>query len=179
MAEKKERGKRQKWREWSESEDHLTVLSAWARAGMTDEEIAGQIGISRSTLAEWKKKYASIDKALATGKDFSDRLIENSLYKKALGFFVMEQKTFKVKAVEYDQDTGKKISEREELKTVEERHYVEPDVKAIIFWLKNRKPEFWREKVIGEMEENEDAGVLVLTPLQVEQLKKEVKKNEG
>ena len=59
MAEKKRKAAgRQKWREWAESEEHQAVLSAWARAGMTDEEIAKQIGISRSTLAEWKKKYA-------------------------------------------------------------------------------------------------------------------------
>ena len=55
MAEKKRKAAgRQKWREWAESEEHQAVLSAWARAGMTDEEIAKQIGISRSTLAEWK-----------------------------------------------------------------------------------------------------------------------------
>lgn len=83
MAEKKRKAAgRQKWREWAESEEHQAVLSAWARAGMTDEEIAKQIGISRSTLAEWKKKYAPINAALATGKDFADRLIENSLIQK-------------------------------------------------------------------------------------------------
>ena len=71
MAEKKRKAAgRQKWREWAESEEHQAVLSAWARAGMTDEEIAKQIGISRSTLAEWKKKYAPINAALATGKNF-------------------------------------------------------------------------------------------------------------
>ena len=107
MAEKKRKAAgRQKWREWAESEEHQAVLSAWARAGMTDEEIAKQIGISRSTLAEWKKKYAPINAALATGKDFADRLIENSLYKKAIGFYAREQKAFKVKTVEYDEATG-------------------------------------------------------------------------
>ena len=49
MAEKKRKAAgRQKWREWAESEEHQAVLSAWARAGMTDEEIAKQIGISRN-----------------------------------------------------------------------------------------------------------------------------------
>ena len=144
MAEKKRKAAgRQKWREWAESEEHQAVLSAWARAGMTDEEIAKQIGISRSTLAEWKKKYAPINAALATGKDFADRLIENSLYKKAIGFYAREQKAFKVKTVEYDEATGRKIKEFEELKTAEEVHYFEPDIKAIIFWLKNRKPDIY------------------------------------
>ena len=179
MTEKKRKAAgRQKWREWAESEEHQAVLSAWARAGMTDEEIAKQIGISRSTLAEWKKKYAPINAALATGKDFADRLIENSLYKKAIGFYAREPKTFKVKTVEYDEATGRKIKEFEELKTAEEVHYFEPDIKAIIFWLKNRKPDIWKEKVAEAMADDEETGAIVLTPTQVEQISKEVKKDE-
>lgn len=177
MAVKKVKGAsgRQRWREWSENEDNQRILSAWARAGMTDEEISHHIGISRSTLAEWKKKYPQIGKALAVGKDFADRLVEDSLYKKALGFYVMEQKTFKVKNVEYDPDTGKRISEKEELQTAEERHYVEPDIKAIIFWLKNRKPEIWKEKILENSVDEEGSGVLILTPAQVEKMSNEVR----
>ena len=127
---------------------------------------------------EWKKKYAPINAALATGKDFADRLIENSLYKKAIGFYAREQKAFKVKTVEYDEATGRKIKEFEELKTAEEVHYFEPDIKAIIFWLKNRKPDIWKEKVAEAMADDEGTGVIVLTPTQVEQISKEVKKDE-
>lgn len=176
MAEKKVKrtSGKQKWKEWSENEDNQRVLSAWSRAGMTDEEIARQIGISRSTLIEWKKKYPQISKALSDGKDFADRLVEDSLYKKAMGFYVFEQKAFKVKNIEYDEN-GKKISEKEELQTAEERHYIEPDIKAIIFWLKNRKPEIWKEKIEENSVDEEGSGVLILTPSQVEEIRKEVK----
>lgn len=176
MAEKKVKrtSGKQKWKEWSENEDNQRVLSAWSRAGMTDEEIARQIGISRSTLIEWKKKYPQISKALLDGKDFADRLVEDSLYKKAMGFYVFEQKAFKVKNIEYD-ESGKKISEKEELQTAEERHYIEPDIKAIIFWLKNRKPEIWKEKIEENSVDEEGSGVLILTPSQVEEIRKEVK----
>ncbi|WP_418763393.1 helix-turn-helix transcriptional regulator [Enterocloster sp.] len=176
MAEKrvKRTSGKQKWKEWSENEDNQRVLSAWSRAGMTDEEIARQIGISRSTLIEWKKKYPQISKALSDGKDFADRLVEDSLYKKAMGFYVFEQKAFKVKNIEYDEN-GKKISEKEELQTAEERHYIEPDIKAIIFWLKNRKPEIWKEKIEENSVDEEGSGVLILTPSQVEEIRKEVK----
>lgn len=176
MAEKrvKRTSGKQKWKEWSENEDNQRVLSAWSRAGMTDEEIARQIGISRSTLVEWKKKYPQISKALSDGKDFADRLVEDSLYKKAMGFYVFEQKAFKVKNIEYD-ESGKKISEKEELQTAEERHYIEPDIKAIIFWLKNRKPEIWKEKIEENSVDEEGSGVLILTPSQVEKISREVK----
>ena len=121
-----------------------------------------------------EKKYPQISKALLDGKDFADRLVEDSLYKKAMGFYVFEQKAFKVKNIEYD-ESGKKISEKEELQTAEERHYIEPDIKAIIFWLKNRKPEIWKEKIEENSVDEEGSGVLILTPSQVEKISREVK----
>ena len=75
---------RQKWQEWVENEEKLTILAAWARAGKTDDEIAKLVGISRSTLGEWKKKHEKIGEALSTGKDYADRLVENSLYRACL-----------------------------------------------------------------------------------------------
>ena len=80
------------------------------------------------------------------------------MYKKAIGFYAREQKAFKVKTVEYDEATGRKIKEFEELKTAEEVHYFEPDIKAIIFWLKNRKPDIWKEKVAEAMADDEGTG---------------------
>ena len=79
---------RPKWTEWENRKDNLNVLSAWARAGLTDEQIAKHIGVSRSTLSEWKKKYPNIAEALNTGEEFSNRLVEHSLYKMTQGFHV-------------------------------------------------------------------------------------------
>lgn len=117
---------RQRWQEWAENEENLSVLAAWARAGQTDEDIAKAIGISRSTLSEWKKKHEPIRKALSTGKDFANRLVENSLFKMSLGFHVTVKKVFKVKTVEFGPD-GKRKGEKEELQTAEETEYIKPD----------------------------------------------------
>lgn len=167
---------RQKWKEWAENEDRLTVLASWARAGLTDEQIAKKIGISRSTLSEWKKRSDSISSALSPGKEFADRMVEGSLYRSAIGFYVNEEKVFKVKIVDYD-ESGKKIQEREELQTAQERHYIKGDIKAQIFWLKNRMPEVWKEKIMMEEAEEEGDGVIILTPTQIEKIQKEVKKD--
>lgn len=165
---------RQKWREWVENEENLVVLTAWARAGLTDEEISRQIGISRSTLAEWKKKFTQIREALSTGKEFADRLVENSLFKMTQGFFVKETKGLKVKNVEYDPETGKRLSEKENVVMVEERHYIEPDFKAVAFWLKNRKPDIWKEKVVENAVDEEGTGIVILTTEEARQLSEKV-----
>ncbi len=64
----------------------LLKLEGWARDGLTDEQIAQNVGISRSTLNEWKIKYSDISDTLKRGKEVIDRKVENALLKRALGY---------------------------------------------------------------------------------------------
>lgn len=65
--------------------DGLTLLGGWARDGLTDEQIAHNIGIRRSTLAEWKKRFPEFSDTLKKGKEIVDYEVENALLKNALG----------------------------------------------------------------------------------------------
>ena len=48
-----------------------------------------------------------------------------------------------------------------------------------MFWLKNRKPDEWKEKVIEKDGENEDGtGVVVLTSTQIQELKERIENEE-
>lgn len=120
-----------KFQEWLTPEGLLRI-EGWARDGLIDEQIAKNIGISRSTLGVWKTKYSDISDALKRGKEVIDRQVENALLKRALGY-------------EY-----KEIKEKEEDGAITERtttiKQVIPDTTAQIFWLKNRKPDKWRDK---------------------------------
>lgn len=64
--------------------DKLILLEGWAREGLTDEQIAKNMGISRTTLWDWKKKEPNILDALKKGKDVVDFEVENALLKSAL-----------------------------------------------------------------------------------------------
>lgn len=108
----------------------LLRLEGWARDGLTDEQIAQNIGISTSTLYDWKNKHPEISEALKRGKEVVDRLVENALLKRALGY-------------EYVEVTTKESDMGNEVKKVVK--HVLPDVTAQIFWLKNRKPDVWRD----------------------------------
>lgn len=110
----------------------LLKLEGWARDGLTDEQIATNIGITAKTLYDWKKKYSNICEALKRGKDVVDRQVENSLLRRALGYEYEEVK----KKFEGGVITEKTVTKKE----------VIPDVTAQIFWLKNRKPDKWRDK---------------------------------
>ncbi|MFR4538285.1 MAG: transposase [Anaerotignaceae bacterium] len=117
-----------KYEKWLES-NNLILLEGWARDGLTDEQIAHNMGIRTSTLYEWKKKYLEISESLKRGKEVVDILVENALLKKALGYTVKEQKVTKDGLI------------------VEIEKEISPDTTAQIFWLKNRKPDKWRDRV--------------------------------
>ena len=94
-----------KYERWIEPEG-LTLLEGWARDGLTDEQIAHNIGITAKTLYEWKNKYGEICESLKKGKEVVNYQVENALLRNAL----------------------------------------EGNVTAQIFWLKNRRPDKWRDK---------------------------------
>ncbi len=118
------KGKYQKWLE----PESLILLEGWARDGLTDEQIAHNMGITVKTLWVWKNKYGKLCNALKKGKEVVDTIVENALLKRALGY-------------RYDEVT---IEDGIETKRVTKE--VQPDTTAQIFWLKNRRPDKWRDK---------------------------------
>ena len=122
----------------------LLELEGWARDGLTDEQIAYNMGINKATLYRWKEKYCDICDSLKRGKEVVDRQVENSLFERALGGTHEVRKTFKVKEKYYD-DHGK-LCEKEKLVRATDEVYIPGDTTAQIFWLKNRKPQKWRDK---------------------------------
>ena len=122
------KGKYQRWLE----PDGLLLLEGWARDGLTDEQIAHNMGITAKTLYVWKSAYGEICEALKKGKEIVDIQVENALLKRALGYEYMEER------VEISEKDGRKV-----IQTVKQ---VIPDTAAQIFWLKNRRPDKWRDK---------------------------------
>jgi hypothetical protein len=106
----------------------LIKLEGWARDGLTDEQIAKNMKISPATLYNWKKDHLEILESLKKGKEVVDYEVENALLKRALGYTIKEEK----------------LTKDGELVEVEKE--VPGDVTAQIFWLKNRKPDVWRDK---------------------------------
>lgn len=98
-------------------------MEGWARDGLTDEQIADKMDITRKTLYEWKAKYSDICNTLKKGKDYADYKVENALYQSAL----------------------------------------DGNTTAQIFWLKNRRPDKWRDK--PKDENSTDEGVQIIDNL--------------
>lgn len=125
--------------------DGLALLKGWARDGLTDEQIANKCGVNPDTLYTWKKKYPEISEALKKGKELVDTQVENALLKRALGYSYEE-----VMVEESDNGYKKRVTVKQ----------VVPDTTAQIFWLKNRRPDKWREKAEPKAAESRDNNLL-------------------
>ena len=134
-----------KYDQWLTREGLLRI-QGWARDGLTDKEIAKNMGVSYASIKDWKKKFPAIGAVLKAGKDVADRVVENALYKSACGYTETIRKPMRIKTVDYDPETGKKIRETEKVVAVEEQIHFPAQVTAQIFWLKNRKVKEWRDR---------------------------------
>jgi transposase len=130
------RGAKGKYHEWLTPEG-LTRIEGWARDGLTDEQIAHNMGVGYSTFRKWKNDYIAILTVLKKGKEVVDREVENAMHKSAKGYFVEE-----IKEIMEKDDDGK----YKKLKVEKTKKWVVPNTAAQIFWLKNRKPNVWRDK---------------------------------
>lgn len=115
-------------------EDNLIRIESWARMGLTDEQIAKNMGVNKATLYDWIKKFPDISNSIKKGKAPIDFEVENALFKRAIGYEYEEVETT------IEEIDGKQRKRIKKIKKV-----ALPETSAMIFWLKNRKPEQWRK----------------------------------
>ena len=115
----------------------LAQVEKLARRGWTDEEMAEFFGVSDRTWYRWKADDEQFCQALKEWKDEADARVERALYERALGYSHPAVKIFMPAGAS------------KPVKVPYTERYA-PDTTAGIFWLKNRKPEEWRDKVDHE-----------------------------
>lgn len=123
-------GRKGKYDEWL-SEEGLLKIGAWSRDGLTQEDIAHNCGCSVSTFKEWVKRFPALAAVYKNARAVADIRVENALYKRATGY-------------DYEE-----VTREEGPKGVTVRYvtkHVPPSEVAAFFWLKNRKPDVWRDK---------------------------------
>lgn len=115
----------------SKKEDvDLETLAILASFGLTDDQLSKALKISLASLKNYKKDPEFLA-ALKKGKEISDSRVERSLYERATGY--------------EHPDLDIRVVKNRIVKTKIIKHYP-PDATSAIFWLKNRKPDEWREK---------------------------------
>src|SRR5690606_31614550 len=111
--------------------------------GAVDADLARAFRVSVSTLSTWKLLYPDFLAAIRVAKPIADTNVEDSLYRRAMGYTRTEQE---LKVI------GGKLE-----KVEVERNYP-PDTTAMIFWLKDRTTASWSDK-----QEVQHTGTVELT----------------
>lgn len=106
--------------------------------GATYPELALFFGVARQTLFAWRLKYKDFHDALKVGTEAADERVVDSLWQRATGYEHDVEKPF------IDQKTGA-------IKIAKHVERLPPDPTSMIFWLKNRQPDKWRDRRESEM----------------------------
>jgi hypothetical protein len=114
--------------------EEIKILYA---SGKTDEQVADFLGVSSRTLNTWKGRHAIFLQTLKDAKAQADDMVEAALFQRAIGYTHIEEKV--------QLSWG-------EWKTIKVAKHLPPDPIACIFWLKNRRPDRWRDKIHVEDE---------------------------
>lgn len=132
--------------------DNPRIVYAACRMGATMEELSNLLGVSLSTVWKWRHEHEEFKNSIITGSDeFASRCIEVSLRERAEGY---EYDEIKEEGIIFTTKThkGEKI-EVPAIKRTVTRKKIAPDPLAIIFWLRNRQPERWKDvrHIIGQV----------------------------
>ncbi len=127
---------------------HVPWAHSLAMMGKTSDEIAAELGVARSTLYGWMGAHPEFSDAIKHGKEVADARVVESLYSKATGTAVRITKR--------KRDVLDPNKEKVTLTEVSEEQ-LPPDTTAMIFWLKNRQPDMWRDK---PLQDDTDTAVL-------------------
>lgn len=152
-----------KYQEWLTKEG-LLRLQGWARDGLTDAQIATNMGINVATLYRWENEFCDIRNALKDGKEVVDRQVENALLKSALGYT-------------FDEVTEERRDDELVVTKVVHKE-VQPNTTAQIFWLKNRKRAEWRDRVENAIT-GADGGAVKVETLTESDVDKRIKELES
>lgn len=123
--------------------------------GATDAQLADFFEVSVSTVNLWKNEHKEFSESIRVPKAQADDRVEQSLYRRALGY-------------EHDESDIRVVG-GELVMTPIRKHYP-PDTTAAIFWLKNRKPEEWRETKAVELT-GSGGGPIQVTKIEIVPLK--------
>lgn len=108
--------------------------------GYTDSQLADFFNVCVNTIDNWKNKYPDFLGSIKKGKEVADSEVADSLYNRAKGMSIKEEK----------------ISEGS---IVELRREIPPDTAAAFIWLKNRQSKNWRDKTEVAVDSNVTAQV--------------------
>ena len=153
---------------------YIDLAYNYCLLGADDNFLAKAFGVNVDTIYEWKKKHREFSESIKRGKEIADGEIAASLFKRAKGFDY-EEETLELLGKNKKAQTpeGETIVTSVQKLVVTKRvlKYMPPDPLSAIFWLKNRQPQFWRDKPEGKAPDDEKPKPSWLTSPNLDEIK--------
>lgn len=126
---------------WMTSEN-LTRVGEWVSKGLSDRQVANNMGIAEATFYEWKKKYPEFAMTLTEAKEKPKLELENAMYKLATGQMYIEE----VKTSLDPQ--GQRVTKIDKVKK-----QLPPNAQVQMFLARAWMPEKYKEDRLDDVEE--------------------------
>lgn len=139
----------------------LEEIEAWCRDGLSDKDIAHNLGVAYSTFKSYKGVHPDLSAVLVRGKSYVDNVIVTNAYlRRITGYDTIERRT--EFAVMTDPDTGKRT--KVAVKEIEQTRHIPGDARAAEFWLTNRQPDKWKHRPDAEAADKDDSTGVIMMP---------------
>ena len=121
------------------------VYHACREGGFSDKRLCALLDVAESTLNLWKQKYPDFYEAMVKGKDeFDTGVAEKALLKRVKGYSFTE--VTREPLIVKDLDGSKVLADAKLSVTKKVRKHVPPNPTSIVFFLKNRAPQRWKDQ---------------------------------
>jgi hypothetical protein len=145
---------RSKWE--SHVQPRLEEIEAWARDGVSEKDIAQNLGIAYSTFREYRDKYSALGAALARTKEYVDKVVVVGAYlRRITGYDTTEVRREYAWTLD-DEGNPKRILAKE----IEQTRHIPGDPRAAEFWLTRRQGKDWPMQLAAKQEESEEGGIV-------------------
>jgi len=129
----------------------------WAAQGASPREIAENCSLTLSQLNQLLESSDELAEALSAGLDLADDQVESALFHRAVGFEYYSHEKFEEDLAHQGKNTGEV-----KVKEVKKKIKVLGEISAQIFWLKNRRPDRWRDKQELKHQAEVSGGIVFL-----------------
>lgn len=128
------------------TDEGLQRINEWVENGLSMKQLSQNMGISYSTLFEWQNNFPELSDTIKKGQRVVTEHVENALFNSATGY-------------EYEEETSELMPDGEMKVVKKVKKSQAPNPTSMIFWLKNKNPEEWRDRVEVK---NEHEGKIII-----------------
>ncbi len=112
-------------------------------AGATNRDLADAFEVGHSTIDNWLQKQPEFAQAVKRGRVVADGAVARALHSRAIG---------------YSYETRRVVFNQGEPVVLRQTVHKPPDVRAAIFWLRNRCPQYWHDGSRADIQPDRKAG---------------------